>query len=281
MVAPPGDRSRRTPITAVITFLVVAMVAAGCSGKPKDKILVEVAPTVPGTLTVATTLPAPGFWEGDDVTIVGGGYEWGLARALADEFDLDLKIIDVPFADIVAGDMDGADMALAQIEITDARLEVLDFSLPYYASDFGVLMLAGETVDDLAAARTLRWTVIDGARQQSFVDVRIRPDAPVLVVADDVAAAEAVTSGAVDAALIDLSSALIQAHDNDQLGVAAKFVTGGQYSVALPKGSVNVEKVDAALRGFQRDGTLQNLAETWLLPLFSTSPDDVPEIAIS
>ena len=122
MVAPPGDRSRRAPIPAVITFLVVAMVAAGCSGKPKDKILVEVAPTVPGTLTVATTLPAPGFWEGDDVTIVGGGYEWGLARALADEFDLNLKIIDVPFADIVAGDMDGADMALAQIEITDDAL---------------------------------------------------------------------------------------------------------------------------------------------------------------
>jgi polar amino acid transport system substrate-binding protein len=281
MVAPPGDWSRRARIPAVITFLAVAMVVAGCSGKPKDKVLVEVAPTVPGTLTVATTLPAPGFWEGDDVTIVGGGYEWGLARALADEFDLNLKIIDVPFADIVAGDMDGADMALAQIEITDARLEVLDFSLPYYASDFGVLMRAGERVGDLAAARQLRWTVVDGARQQSFVDVRIRPDAPVLVVADDVAAAEAVTSGAVDAALIDLSSALIQAHDNDQLGVAAKFVTGGQYSVALPKGSVNVEKVDAALRGFQRDGTLNNLAETWLLPLFSTSPDDVPEIAIS
>jgi polar amino acid transport system substrate-binding protein len=281
MVAPPGDRSRRARIPAVITFLAVAMVVGGCSGKPKDKVLVEVAPTVPGTLTVATTLPAPGFWEGDDVTIVGGGYEWGLARALADEFDLNLKIIDVPFADIVAGDMDGADMALAQIEITDARLEVLDFSLPYYASDFGVLMRAGERVGDLAAARQLRWTVVDGARQQSFVDVRIRPDAPVLVVADDVAAAEAVTSGAVDAALIDLSSALIQAHDNDQLGVAAKFVTGGQYSVALPKGSVNVEKVDAALRGFQRDGTLNNLAETWLLPLFSTSPDDVPEIAIS
>ena len=69
-------------------------------------------------LTVATTLPAPGFWEGDDVTIVGGGYEWGLARSLADEFDLDLKVIDVPFADIVAGQLEGADMALAQIEFT-------------------------------------------------------------------------------------------------------------------------------------------------------------------
>ena len=82
----------------------------------------------------------------------------------------------------------------------------------------------------------------------------------------------------VDAALIDLSSALIQAHDDDSLGVAAKFVTRREYSVALPKGSVNLEKVDAALRGFQRDGTLRNLADTWLLPLFSTSPDEVPEI---
>ena len=95
-------------------------------------------------LTVATTLPAPGFGEGDDVTIVGGGYEWGLARSLADEFDLDLKVIDVPFADIVAGQLEGADMALAQIEFTTERGEVLDFSLPYFASDFGVLTLAGE-----------------------------------------------------------------------------------------------------------------------------------------
>lgn len=278
MVAPPGHRRRRASSVAVITFLVLAAVAGACSGKAKDKVLVSAEPSTPGTLTVATTLPAPGFWEGDDATIVGGGYEWGLARALADEFDLDLKIIDVPFADIVAGELDGADVALAQIERTEERVEVLDFSLPYYASDFGVLMLTGETLRDLAAARDLVWAVVEGARQQTFIDETIRPTAPVHVVTDDVAAAEAIRSGEVDAALIDLSSALIQAHDNDDLGVAAKFVTGGQYSVALPKGSDNLEKVDAALRGFQRDGTLHNLADTWLIPLFSTSPDDVPEI---
>jgi len=265
----------------ILTFLVVSLLAVGCSSREKDPILVEVDPTVPGTLTVATTLPAPGFWEGDDASIVGGGYEWGLARALADEFDLDLKIVDVPFADIVAGELEGADLALAQIEITEERLEVLDFSLPYYASDFGVLMMAGEQLRDLSAARDLRWTVVEGARQQAFIDVAIRPRRPAHVVADDVAASEAIISGEVDAALIDLSSALILAHDDDRLGVAAKFVTGSQYSIALPKGSNNVEKVDAALRGFQRDGTLHSLAETWLLPLFSTSPDDVPAIELA
>ena len=157
---------------------------------------------------------------------------------------------------------------------------MLDFSLPYYASDFGVLMLAGERLRDLDTARDLRWTVIDGARQQGFLTEMIRPTEPIHVVTDDVAAADAIRSGMVDAALIDLSSALIQAHDDDSLGVAAKFVTGGQYSVALPKGSVNLEKVDAALRSFQRDGTLRNLADTWLIPLFSTRPDEVPEIEL-
>jgi polar amino acid transport system substrate-binding protein len=278
MVAPPGQRTWRAPIETLLTFLVVAMVAGGCSGKAKEDVLVSAEPATPGTLTVATTLPAPGFWEGDDASIVGGGYEWGLARALADEFDLDLKIIDVPFTDIVAGQLGGADVALAQIEPTVERREVLDFSLPYYASDFGVLMLAGEALRDLAAARDLRWTVVEGARQQDFIDDTIRPTERVRVVADDVAAAEAIRSGEVDAALIDLTSALIQAHDNDDLGVAAQFVTGGQYSVALPKGSDNLEKVDAALRGFQRDGTLHYLADTWLIPLFSTSPDEVLEI---
>ena len=277
MVPPPGDRSRRAWTTAL---LLLAMIAAGCSGPPKEEVLIQITPKVAGTLTVATTLPAPGFWEGDDVSIVGGGYEWGLARSLADEFDLDLKVIDVPFADIVEGRLEGADMALAQIEFTEERSEVLDFSLPYYASDFGVLMLAGERLRDLDTARDLRWTVIDGARQQGFLTERIRPTEPIHVVTDDVAAADAIRSGMVDAALIDLSSALIQAHDDDSLGVAAKFVTGGQYSVALPKGSVNLEKVDAALRSFQRDGTLRNLADTWLIPLFSTSPDEVPEIEL-
>jgi polar amino acid transport system substrate-binding protein len=277
MALPPRRRSRRAPI---IASLVVAVIVNGCSGKPKEEVLVSVAPTTPGILTVATTLPAPGFWEGDDVTLVGGGYEWGLARSLADEFDLDLQIIDVPFADIVSGDLEGADMALAQIEISEERREVLDFSTPYYSSDFGVLMLAGETLGDLAEAQDLTWAVVDGARQQGFLDDTIRPGQPVHDVADEVAAAEAITSGEVDAALVDLSSALIQAHDDDRLGVAAKFVTGDQYAVALSKGSANVEKVDAALRGFQRDGTLTNLAETWLLPLFSTSPDDVHVIEV-
>ena len=42
-------------------------------------------------LTVATSLPAPGFWDGADVDELTGGFEDGIARALADRFDLELR----------------------------------------------------------------------------------------------------------------------------------------------------------------------------------------------
>ena len=145
---------------------------------------------------------------------------------------------------------------------------MLDFSLPYYASDFGVLMLAGESVRDLGGARALRWTVVEGARQQAFLDDTIRPDEPVHVVADDVAAAEAISVGG---GRRGADRPVERAHPGARRRsprCRGQVRQRRQYSVALPKGSVNLEKVDAALRGFQRDGTLNTLAETWLLPHF-------------
>jgi hypothetical protein len=47
---------------------------------------------------------------------------------------------------------------------------------------------------------------------------------------------------------------------------------------ALPRGSSNVELVDAALRAFARDGTLDDLEARWLLAEYATDPDDVPVI---
>src|SRR5439155_2054134 len=47
-------------------------------------------PMTPGTLTVATTLPASGFWNGGDLDAakVTSGYEYDLARQLQKAFGL-------------------------------------------------------------------------------------------------------------------------------------------------------------------------------------------------
>jgi polar amino acid transport system substrate-binding protein len=262
-------------------ILAAAALLAACSGRPKEDVVLEIAPATAGALTVATTLPAPGFWEGDDATIVGGGYEWGIAKALADEFNLDLVVLDLPFAEIVGGDLGGADLALAQIEITEERREVLDFSVPYYTTSFGVLMPAGEHLRDVEAARELTWIAVEGSRQQDFLAATIRPREPVALVENDVDAAEAVLADDVDAALIDLSSALILSHDDERLAAVAQFEQGGQYAPALPKGSPNLQVIDAAMTGLLRDEFVHSLAESWLLPLYSVPPEDVPVIPLA
>src|SRR5690606_25506783 len=70
-------------------------------------------PATEGVLTVATSLPAPGFWEGDDPDHLTGGFEYELARRLADRWDLELRVIDVPFDDLATGDLHGADLAMS------------------------------------------------------------------------------------------------------------------------------------------------------------------------
>src|SRR3954452_22932246 len=151
----PSIRARFLALTLVSAVL--ALAASGCAGG-------EAAaghafePATPGVLTVATAfLPAPGFWEGDPPT---GGYEARLAAALADHLGLKrVKVIQVPFARIVAGDLGGADLALSQLTPTSEREASLDFTTAYLNAPPGVLARRGvEAVDD-RSLRGLRWVV--------------------------------------------------------------------------------------------------------------------------
>ena len=198
---------------------------------------------------MATSLPAPGYWEGEDVDHLDGGFEWAIAEELADRFDLTLDVVDVPFERIVAGELGGADLALAQISITDERGEVLDFSVPYATIDAGVLVRAGEELTDLKTAREQRWVVVRAARRRrtscttwcarttshSSSTTRWRPPTPS-------------PHGTVDAALMDLPTALVIARGRDDVTIAARFATAEEIGAALPEGSPNLDPVDAALR---------------------------------
>src|SRR3954471_18558430 len=114
---------RRWRVSGLVLAVVAVAAAAACSDSTSIA-RQDFTPRTPGQLTVATSLPAPGFWDGTAVGELTGGFEDGIARALADRFDLRLEVVDVPFERIVAGDLGGADMALAQITITPARDDV-------------------------------------------------------------------------------------------------------------------------------------------------------------
>lgn len=156
--------------------LVSVIVGAAACGDARRIAEQSFTAAKPGTLTVATSLPAPGFWEGEDASDLTGGFEYELARELADRWDLELAVIDVPFDDLVAGDLHGADLALSQITITDDRRRNMTFSTPYYRDDDGVVLPTGEELTDLKTAKELRWgAIVESTQLGLLVDV-VRPD---------------------------------------------------------------------------------------------------------
>jgi polar amino acid transport system substrate-binding protein len=86
-------------------------------------------PRTPGTLTVATAqVPDPGFWTGT-IAHPTGGFEYELAHALASRFGLArVRVIEVPFDRLIAGDLGGADLALSDITVTAERSRYVAFS---------------------------------------------------------------------------------------------------------------------------------------------------------
>jgi polar amino acid transport system substrate-binding protein len=253
-----------------IGALLVLVLLAGCArGVPAAG---GFRPVVAGELTVATaTRPLPGFWEEP------GGFEYGLAEALARRFHLRPRVVQVPFERIVSGDLGGADLALSQVAATADRERVLDFSQPYLAAPPAAL--SPVAIPDLAAARDARWAVKRGTTLAAVLAGFVRPTIRPALTADEQHALTLLAAGSVDAVLLDLPVALVLAERSaGALRVAVQVDTEDSLAAAVPEGSANREAVDAAVRAFTDDGTIDRLARRWLGADLRGTAADVPVI---
>ena len=58
-----------------------------------------------------------------------------------------LEVVNVGWDPLVAGQTSGYDLALSEVSITEDRKKVVDFSIPYFSSDIGVLTRSDAPVD--------------------------------------------------------------------------------------------------------------------------------------
>lgn len=291
---------RANPLTAFFLLLgaLLATVVSACGGddvasgtpdeNPGDT--ATFVPTTPGTLTVVTSLPAPGFFNGTDPASDGdpaaikGGYEYDIADTLRQKLGLERLVLrDEPFDAIVGGRVSGYDLALSQISITDDRRQVVDFTMPYFASSQGVLMRSDSAVPVPATAddaRRLRWGVADGSTAETLLDSVLQPVVVPEVFADLDDAYEALGADAVDAVLVDTAINLGEAARSEgRLAVVAQFEqTGGpdRYGGVVPKGSANLPIFDALITDLHKTGELKRLARDDL----TKDPDDLPIIQL-
>ena len=255
-----------------IICIAVAILACGGGGDGSDAF----SPGTKGVLKVATSLPAPGFWTGDTVDSLTGGFEYGIAQEIGKKYGLRVEFIDVPFARIAAGDFGGADIAMAQIAATVEREQVMALSRSYMPANTAALVPAGRTIRDLVEARTLRWAVERDTTHAAFMDEIIRPVTPYLTTSSRNETLTALVEGRADAALLDLETALATAYQSGgTLDVAGQFFTNQFLVIALPKGSKNVEAVNAILTELEAAGRLEQLQQSELVPVLGRDPDSV------
>lgn len=233
---------------------------------------VSVKPVADGVLTVQTSLPAPGWFNGDDADSVKDGYEYCMAANIAYRAGLSkVKLVNVDFDQLVSAGTKDFDIALAEISITDKRKQVVDFSIPYFASDIGVLVKNGVNVASTEDLKTVKLGVQKGTTGADFALANINPDAKVFDTSDLMFAA--LDSGAVDAVMTDTS--IVQQQEiksNGSEKVVGQYKTGESYGALYPKGAANNAAFDQAIQAMIDEKVFNDLAATYL----NADPSTVP-----
>jgi polar amino acid transport system substrate-binding protein len=193
-----------------------------------------------------------------------------------------VKVENVSFDALVAGQAKGFDIALSQVTITDDRAKVVDFSVPYFASDQGVLVNKGTEVPDLAAAKHLQWGVQQSTTGQTFLDDVVKPAKETRVYGETSQAFTALQAKQIDAVLLDTAIVLGQAaQPGSPFVVAGQFASGEAYGAVLAKGSSIRGVIDEQLTAMRDDGTLDRLRAEYLTPQFGADPTKVPYIKVT
>ena len=226
-----------------------------------------------GQLTVGTELPAPPFFNGDDYATLKDGFEYDLALAVAKKVGVDtIKVVNMPFTGIVAGQRCPCDIDFSQITITNERKKAVTFTTPYFDADQGVLVNKGFKVPDLATAKAIRWGA--QATTTGFDKVKEVTGKEPQTYDTVTAAFAALKAKQIDAVMLDVPIVAGEAaKPASTFEVVGKLSTGEQYGAIVPKESPNLAAFNTALTQLRSEGVIDRL-----LKQYFPAAANVPEI---
>ena len=278
---------KRTLAFTSALVLTLSLAACGSSSSSKSsggfgdckvtskKGSIKIKPATAGTLTVETTLPSQGWWNGTTPSSIKSGYEYCLAANLANMAGLkSVTVKNVSFAQLVAGRTNSFDLALAEISITPERAKVVDFSTPYFDSNIGVLVQKGSDVtqDNI---KTKKCAAYSGTTSVPFIQSQLKCNAKVYPNSQTLY--QGLLSGQVDADFLDTAIVLAEAKSTGgKLEVVGQYKTGEKYGAIYPKGSSNEGALNQGFKKLIDDGTTQQLSKDYLGPAFGGDPSSVP-----
>jgi polar amino acid transport system substrate-binding protein len=230
------------------------------------------SPAKPGQLTVAVSLPAPVWWNGDTPEAIKDGMEYCMAAEIAWRAGYDkLEVVNVGWDALIAGQTSGWDLAMSEISITEERKKVHDFSIPYFSSDMGVLTRADAPVDP-TSIKTAKVGVQQGTTGAAFVMEKLGIAEP-QVYPDQGDMFAALRAGQIDAAITDTSITLAEeVATGGKSMVIGQYKTGETYGAIYPKGNPNNAIIDKIMQAMIDDGTISKLGAKYLASAWGKDP---------
>lgn len=238
---------------------------------------IQITTREPDTLIVGTVLPNPGWWNGFTPEKIEDGFEYCIAAEIAHRAGVhNLKVMNMAWDQYISGAGADYDIALASTTITEPRKQVFDFSQPYFSSNLGVAIKTGADVT-AENIRSKRIGVLQGNMGADWVTSTLLPESGALLFQTQADMLTALMADQLDAVITDTTLVLTATFPtNGVLSVVAQYSLDQGYGVVTPKDSPNSAAVDKAIGEITANGSLANLAETYLAPLFGTSPTAVP-----
>ena len=140
---------------------------------------------------------------------------------------------------------------------------MVDFSVPYFSSDQGVLARSGsritaQSLPGLKLGVQQGTTAVDLVQDQlKAKNVSVFPDTPTMFAA--------LQAGRVDAVILDTAIVLEQAgRSNGLFSVVGQYRTGEEYGAIYPKGSASRTTLDRIMQALIADGTVGRLTDRYL-----------------
>jgi len=268
-------------VSLLMTLVLTLALFTGC-GNAVDKQNVD-AIKERGTLVVYTNAEfAPFEYLADNKPV---GVDMDIAKAIADELGVDLKIENVKFDTIISSVQSGkASLGAAGITVTDERKESVDFSVSYTTSTQYVILPAATEYKNITSLAGMEIGVqlgttgdfimtdeVNGAENDDGVleGVLMNKNCKITTYANANLAAEALKAGKIQAVVVDkLPAELIAKNSNNALKAVELVYEDGSnteesYAICVAKGNDTLlEVVNKVINKLLEEGKIDQFIIT-------------------
>jgi len=239
-------------IIAIALVLVLALSLVACGAKGATLADVKKA----GKITVATSPDFPPFESLENNEVVG--IEVEIMKLIAKDLGVEIEFVQMDFDSVLAGIQSAKyDCAMSSITVTPKREKNMLFTDPYYNAAQVIVVKADSAVKGKADLKDKTVSVQTGTTAESGCQDE---GIAVQAFAANADAKAALTTGKVDAWVVDNLTAMQMVTEADGLVVLEEKMTEEPYAFAFAKGSEDlVAEINKSLTKLVNDGTVEKI----------------------